>query len=73
MALNSENGNFLPAEVHQKTPRKSERERKSISYDKLNKGAPDSDDENTSFKELVPHHTIYQGKEQNKAKKIDVQ
>lgn len=28
------------------TPRKSERDRKNISYDKLNKGAVDSDDEN---------------------------
>lgn len=33
------------------TPRKSERDRKSISYHKLNKGAPDSDEEDASLKD----------------------
>ncbi len=33
------------------TPRKSERDRKSISYHKLNKGAPDSEEDDTSLKD----------------------
>ena len=40
------------------TPRKSERERKNISYDKLNAGKPNSDDESSSLKDglLGTHH-----------------
>jgi len=44
------------------TPRKSERERKNISYDKLNKGGADSDDEEYDSKDPAG----------NKIKKIDV-
>ena len=40
------------------TPRKSERERKNISYDRLNNGKPNSDDESSSLKDniLGTHH-----------------
>jgi hypothetical protein len=40
------------------TPRKSERERKHVSYDKLNIGAPNSDDDSLSLKDGFPgsHH-----------------
>ena len=34
------------------TPRKSERERKNISYDKLNKGAANSDEEDIESREI---------------------
>jgi len=34
------------------TPRKSERERKNISYDKLNKGAANSDEEDLELREI---------------------
>jgi hypothetical protein len=34
------------------TPRKSERERKNISYDKLNKGAANSDEDDLELRQI---------------------
>jgi hypothetical protein len=58
------------------TPRKSERERKNISYDKLNKGAPNSDDDSLSLGKEgftgIPHHNSHQQKDKPLAKKQNV-
>jgi len=45
MATIKEQGSENDIQRLSPTPRKSERERKCISYDKLNKGAADSDEE----------------------------
>jgi len=53
------------------TPRKSERERKIPSYDKLNKGAPNSEDDSLSLKEgfagSLHHHTSVNHQQKDKA------
>ena len=49
----------VPRNALSPTPRKSERERKIPSYDKLNKGAPNSEEDSLSLKDAFPgsmHH-----------------